>query len=65
MVVDDIAKCISSYDLNEEYAIFGHSMSGGMLTYNSALFLESMKYVSSKPVIISGCLPSDQFVLRQ
>jgi|LSQX01.2.fsa_nt_gb hypothetical protein len=30
-----------------------------MLTYNSALFLESMKYVSSKPVIISGCLPSE------
>jgi surfactin synthase thioesterase subunit len=26
MAVDDIAKCISSYELNEGYAIFAHSM---------------------------------------
>ena len=62
--VADIAKNINLYDLNDEYAIFGHSM-GGMLTYNTTLFLESMDCVFKKPIIISGCLPPDQFVLKQ
>lgn len=55
----DILEQIQSYDLNQPYAIFGHSM-GALLAYLVTLHLYEKQYPLPKRLIVSGCFPPSE-----